>query len=69
MQAMRCKMYRSRKSLSYLYNLYPGYCQCYYWLGSLFAMAVLNKIKLWLEFCYEKGVYKYDESMINVAID
>ena len=27
---------------------------------------VLNKIKLRLEFRHERGVYKYDESMINV---
>ena len=28
----------------------------------------LNKIKLWLEFCHERGIYKYDESMINVRL-
>ena len=27
---------------------------------------VLNKIKLRLEFCHKRGIYKYDKSMINV---
>ena len=30
--------------------------------------TVLNKIKLWLEFHHERGVYKYDEGMINVRL-
>ena len=29
MQAMWCKMYRIRQSLTYLYKLYPEHCQCY----------------------------------------
>ena len=29
MQALICKMYRIRQPLTYLYNLYPEYCQCY----------------------------------------